>query len=94
MRDELFQELVESIRDTGAYLRGEKAPARVTFLGEPDPREVRARTGMTQAQFAKVLGVSIKTLRNWEQGHRDPDSPAMMRLKVIAENPGSARDAA
>jgi putative transcriptional regulator len=87
MRDELFDELVEGLKEAGAYLRGEMAPARVTFVGEPDPREIRGRMGMTQEQFAAALCISVKTLRNWEQGRRDPSGPAMRLLQIAARHP-------
>lgn len=86
MNGESFNELVDSIREMGAYVRGEiDLPAsRIHFVGEPDPREIRARLGMTQEEFAAALCISVKTLRNWEQGRRDPSGPAM-RLLQIAE---------
>jgi putative transcriptional regulator len=94
MREERFQQLLQSLEEAAAHHRGEIDAARVTFLGEPDPREVRARAGMTREQFAAALGISRETLYHWEQGRRDPNSPAMARLKAMAENPEIARDAA
>ena len=52
MDDELFAELCESIREAGAYLRGEPADVRVTLVGEPDPTTIRERVGTTQERFA------------------------------------------
>ena len=82
MEKKMFDELVESIEEMGAYLREEVEPARVTFVGEPDPREIRAKLGMTQEEFAGALGISVKTLRNWEQGRREPSGPAMRLLRI------------
>jgi putative transcriptional regulator len=87
MEKKLFDELTESIGEMGAYLREEAPAARVTFVGEPDPREIRARLGMTQEEFAEALGISVKTLRNWEQGRRDPSGPAMRLLRIAETNP-------
>jgi putative transcriptional regulator len=87
MREELFNDLVESIKEAGAYLRGEQAPARVTFVGEPDPRLIREGMGLTQERFASALGISVKTLRNWEQGRREPSGPAMRLLEIAARHP-------
>jgi putative transcriptional regulator len=87
MREELFNDLVESIKEAGAYLRGEQAPARVTFVGEPDPRLIREGMGLTQERFAAALGISVKTLRNWEQGRREPSGPAMRLLEIAARHP-------
>lgn len=66
MDRELFEDLVESIKDAGAYLRGEK-DAPVYFVSEPNPKEVRERLGLTQEAFARLLCISVKTLQNWEQ---------------------------
>jgi putative transcriptional regulator len=87
MDEKLFDELVESIRETGAYLRGETEPARVHFVGEPDPREIRARLELTQEEFASLLCISVKTLRNWEQGRRTPTGPAMRLLRIAERHP-------
>jgi putative transcriptional regulator len=87
MKDELFNELVESVKEGGAYMRGEAKPAATHFGGEPDPREIRARMGLTQEQFAEALCISVKTLRNWEQGRREPSGPAMRLLQIASKHP-------
>jgi putative transcriptional regulator len=87
MKDELFAELVGSIKEVGAYLRAEQASASVTFLAEPDPRAIRERPGLMQDQFAAALCISVKTLRNWEQGRREPSGPAMRLLQIAAKHP-------
>ena len=86
MREDLFQELLENARDAAAWLRGEIVEGlRVTFVGEPDPREVRARLEMSPEEFAAALCITPEDLRRWEHGHRDPNSAAT-RLLWIAEN--------
>lgn len=87
MKNELFNELVASVKEGGSYLRGEVDPAAVHFAAEPDPREIRTRMGMTQEVFASVLCTSVKTLRNWEQGRREPSDPAMRLLQIAAKHP-------
>lgn len=83
MRDDLFQELLENARLAGAWLRGEDVePSRVIFVGQPNPRETRAKLDMTQEEFAEALGISVKTLRNWEQGRRAPSGPALRLLRL------------
>lgn len=94
MKDELFKELVGSIREAGAYLRGEQAPASVSFVAEPNPRAIRERLGLTQDQFAAALCISVKTLRNWEQGRREPSGPAMRLLQIAARHPEIILEAA
>jgi putative transcriptional regulator len=86
MEEKLFQELLESVRQMGAWLRGEHVEGiRVTFVGEPDPREVRAKLGMSPEEFAAALCVTVEDLGRWEQGHRNPHSAAA-RLLWIAEH--------
>jgi putative transcriptional regulator len=94
VRDDLFDELVDSVKEAGAYLRGEAAPARVTFVGESDPRAIRARLELTQEEFAAALCISVKTLRNWEQGRREPSGPAMRLLQIAAKHPEVLLEAA
>ena len=94
MNDELFNELVDSIKEAGAYLRGEPVDVRVTFVGEPDPRAIRERLGLTQERFAAMLCISVKTLRNWEQGRREPSGPAMRLLQIADKHPEIVLEAA
>jgi putative transcriptional regulator len=71
-----------------ALARGE---ARLAW--HVDPLIVRRRLGMSQAAFAAMFGVSVWTLRNWEQGRRRPDGPARALLRVIDREPEAARRA-
>ena len=84
-----FSKLVESIDEMKAHRRGEiDLPAdRIRFVDEPDPRDVRKALGLNQSDFAHVLGVSIKTVQNWEQGRRSPRGPAKKLLEVAASHP-------
>jgi putative transcriptional regulator len=52
-----------------------------------DVKAVRQRLGKSQAEFARMIGVSVATLQNWEQGRRRPEGPARALLKVAAANP-------
>ena len=92
MRDELFNELVESVREGGAILRGERAPSRSFAAEGPDIRRIRNGYQLSQSQFAALLGVSVGTLRNWEQGRRSPDGPARVLLRVAATHPEAVWD--
>ena len=53
-------------------------------------RNIRARTKLTQAEFAARIGVPIETVRNWEQGKRQPRGPARALLKLIDQAPDVA----
>jgi putative transcriptional regulator len=87
VKEELFEELVASIREAGAIRRGEKKPSRVFKVEKPDIKAIRGSMGMTQMQFATLLGISVNTLRNWEQGRREPEGPARVLLLVAAHRP-------
>jgi putative transcriptional regulator len=92
MKDELFAELVESVREGGAILRGEKAASRKFVLQTPDVKQIREGYHLSQSEFAALLGVSIKTLQNWEQGRRTPQGPARVLLQVAARHPQAVWD--
>jgi putative transcriptional regulator len=87
MNDELFQQLVTSLKEGGAILRGKKQPARKTELNWPDARAVREKLGLSQANFAALIGISPRTLQNWEQGHRRPEGTARALLRIAEKYP-------
>jgi putative transcriptional regulator len=64
--------------------------------GQIDPGKdiavLRRFTGLTQQEFADALGISVHTLRNWEQGRRSPEGPALALLRVAARHPGVLRE--
>ncbi len=87
MRKTDFDKLVASIRQAGRIRRGEVKPSRLTQFAPPNIRAIRRRLGQSQAEFARMIGVSVATLQNWEQGRRMPHGPARALLKVAAVNP-------
>ena len=87
MKAKLFEELLESVRETGAILRGEMEPSRRFIVESSGVRAIRARTSMSLSEFANLIGVSVKTIQNWEQERRKPTGPASALLKIIAANP-------
>jgi putative transcriptional regulator len=93
MKAAAFQELVTSIRQAGRIRRGTLKPSRVTEFRPADVKSVRAKLGASQAEFALMIGVSVATLRNWEQGRRTPEGPALALLRVAAKNPKAVADA-
>ncbi|MEZ4683532.1 MAG: helix-turn-helix domain-containing protein [Caldilineaceae bacterium] len=76
MNDELFAELLASVREGGAILRGEQTSSRRFEVSAPDVKQIREQYALSQSEFAALLGVSIKTLQNWEQGRRTPHGTA------------------
>ncbi len=92
MKDKLFNELVESVREGGAILRGETKPSRTFAVDGPNIKRIRANYRLSQGQFAALLGISVGTLRNWEQGRRAPEGPARVLLQVAAKHPDAVWD--
>jgi putative transcriptional regulator len=87
MKKKDFDSLVESIQEAGRIRRGETEPSRVTEFAPVDVKAIRRRLKKSQTEFAQMIGVSVATLRNWEQGRRRPEGPARALLKVAAVNP-------
>jgi putative transcriptional regulator len=73
--------------------RGELKPGRVTEVPEVDVKKVRQQLGKSQSAFAAMIGVSVSTLQNWEQGRRRPEGPARALLRVVAANPDAVEAA-
>ena len=92
MNDELFNELIESVREGGKILREEVAASRTYTLDAPDVKAIREDFDLSQREFAALLGISVKTLQNWEQGRRSPQGAARILLQVAAKHPDAVWD--
>lgn len=77
-----------------AYAKGAKTGVRVhrIKIEEPDVAAIRAKAGLSQAQFARSIGVAVGTLQGWEQGRRKPLGPARVLLALIAKRPSIVRE--
>lgn len=93
MKPAAFRELVASVRQAGRIRRHRMKAGRTTVFRPTDVQAVRAKLGASQSEFALMIGVSVATLRNWEQGRRTPDGPALALLRVAAKNPEAVADA-
>jgi putative transcriptional regulator len=87
MKKQDFDTLVKSIKQAGKIRRGEMKASRTFHFKPADIRRIRDRLKMSQSEFALMIGVSVATLQNWEQGRRRPEGPARALLKIAAENP-------
>jgi len=87
MNEEMFKELIASIREGGAIRRGERKPSRMYHVKTPDVRKIRETLDLSQSEFASLLGISTRTLQNWEQKRREPVGPARILLEVAAAHP-------
>lgn len=87
MKKRDFDDLVKSVRQAGKIRRKKMRPSRATTFKPADVRAIRDSLHKSQTEFAMMIGVSVATLRNWEQGRRVPDGPAQALLRVAAQNP-------
>ncbi len=87
MNDADFQKLCESIKQAGEIREDKKKASRVFVYADPDPQAIRSRLGLSQSRFAAIIGVSVRTLQNWEQGRRHPEGPAKALLRVVDKDP-------
>ena len=87
MNKKLFAELVESMKQHNEISRGERAPAREFHVDALSVKALRAKLGLSQPKFAQLLHVDVGTLRNWEQGRREPTGPARALLTAISRDP-------
>lgn len=94
MKKSELKEMLQGIREAGAYLRGDKSVATRVDRIEPDSvAVVRAKLKLSQAEFARLLGISVNTLQNWEQGRRKPSGAARVLLKIAARHPEAVLEA-
>jgi len=86
----MFEELLGSVREAGAILRGKQRPSRRAVIRSSGVRIIRERTSLSQSEFAQLIGVSVKTLQNWEQDRRRPAGPAAALLSILEHDPALA----
>ena len=90
MDKELFGQLTQSMKEAIAIAKGEMKPSRVFTVEAPDVRAVREKTGLSQSEFAQMIGVKVKTLQNWEQHRRNPTGAAAALLTIFDRAPDVA----
>lgn len=80
-------EILEGIREIKEYKKG-KVNLKVSELSEPSPPQIiRSKLNMSQSAFSGLLGVSMRTLQDWEQGRRSPQGPAVTLLRIAEQHP-------
>jgi putative transcriptional regulator len=87
------KELVQSLTEAVEHARGKESAARVHVVEVPDVRAIRGHLRMSQQEFARAYRIPLATLKNWEQGRRQPDAPAAAYLQVIAKRPREIKKA-
>jgi putative transcriptional regulator len=88
------QELIESLRQAAEHGRGGKVPGmRITKVEASDVKAIRRSLRMSQDEFSAVYRIPLATLKNWEQGRRQPDAPAAAYLRAIQRLPKEVMEA-
>lgn len=88
-----FDALVLSIKEAGKIRKKTLKPSRVFSFDPVEVQTIRKKLKQSQREFAFMIGVSVSTLQNWEQGRRQPDGPARALLRVAAVHPEAVLDA-
>lgn len=91
MDKNVFSELMESVEEHVQIAKGETKASRIFNVSEVSA--IREKLHLTQEKFAVMIGVSVWTLRNWEQGRREPKGPAKSLLMVADRNPKALLEA-
>jgi putative transcriptional regulator len=84
---EAFKSIRQGLTEAIEFAQGQTGAAVVHEFAPLDIKAVRAKVGMTQAEFAMTFGISLGTLRHWERGDRKPQGPALVLLNVVAKEP-------
>jgi putative transcriptional regulator len=90
MNDEMFNELLESVQEMDEIVKGRKQASRSFEYPDPEVKAIRNRLGVSQEKFAMILGVSKRTVENWEQGRRHPTGAARSLLRIVEADPEHA----
>ena len=93
MKTNDFNELMESVKEAGNIMAGKVSPSRRTLVSPIDIKRIRNSLNVNQNLFAEMIGVSVDTLQNWEQGRRQPKGPARALLLVAEKNPAAVLEA-
>ena len=91
MNEKQFAELKDAVGMMARHVRGERvAGMRVTEVPEPDVKVIREAANVSQSEFARLIGINVRTLQNWEQNRSRPTGPARALLKIVSASPKSA----
>ncbi len=84
---DIGKEILEGIREIKAYKAGKIALHTHKLRRPASPQRIRARLRLSQAAFAALMGVSLRTVQDWEQGRRKPSGPAEALLRIAEQHP-------
>jgi putative transcriptional regulator len=84
---EIGQEILAGLQEIKAYKKGERTLRSHTLKEPAPPQVIRARLNLSQSAFAGLMGVSLRTVQDWEQGRRKPSGPAVALLRIAEQQP-------
>lgn len=90
MKDQMFNDLLKSMQEADQIIKSTAQPSRYFEIAAPDIKEIRSNLGVSQQDFAFMIGVPVDTLQNWEQDRRHPQGPALALLTMFKNNPQDA----
>jgi putative transcriptional regulator len=90
MEKGMFDELMSSVQEMDVIVKEKKQASRTFEYPEPEVKAIRERMGFSQDKFAVILGVSKRTVENWEQGRRHPTGAARSLLRIVEADPQHA----
>ena len=93
MKKDTFDELLNSAQEMDGIVKGKQKASRSFDFPEPEVKAIRERLGVSQDKFAAILGVSKRTVENWEQGRRHPTGAARSLLRIVEADPEHALQA-
>jgi len=84
---DIGQEILEGIQEIKAFKAGQGSSRKRTLKKPALPQEIRMKLNLSQAAFAGLMGVSLRTVQDWEQGRRKPSGPAEALLRIAEQKP-------
>lgn len=93
MDKELFNGIMSGLEEAVSYAEGKNTNTRVTIIEDPRVSEIRGKLELSRSQFARLIGVSVRTIEKWEQGVARPSGAARSLLVVADKNPRAVLEA-
>lgn len=84
---DIGQEILEGLKEIKAHKAGKKTLRSFALREAASPQEIRVKLKLSQSAFADLMGVSLRTVQDWEQGRRKPSGPAMALLRIAEQKP-------
>jgi len=84
---DIGMEILEGLREIKAYKAGQRVLRTRKFKPTAPPQKIRAKLHLSQSELATLMGVSVRTVQEWEQGRRTPSGPAAALLRIAEQHP-------